>query len=74
MYVAHHLTTLGHQYRNRLPEPLSTGAATFIDMVPKIRRLGTESFLQQMTRQKQQLLDYLAGANGTKLILINTRF
>ena len=64
MYVAHHLITLGHQYRNKLPEPLRSGAATFIDMIPKIRRLGTEAFLQQMTKQKQQLLDYLTGANG----------
>ena len=64
MYVAHHLITLGHQYRNKLPPPLSTGAATFIDMVPKIRRLGTETFLRQMSKQKQQLLDFLSGAHG----------
>lgn len=40
MYIAHHLLTLGHQFRYHLPSPLSDGAATFVDMVPGYRRLG----------------------------------
>ena len=64
MYIAHHLLTLGHQYKAKLPEPLCQGAATFVDLVPKIRRLGTEAFLQQMAAQKQQLIEFLNGAHG----------
>ena len=65
MYVAHHLLTLGHQFRPNLPPPLKEGAATFIDLVPKLRRLGTESFLHQLTKQRDLILEYLTGAQGT---------
>ncbi|KAM4704305.1 centromere/kinetochore protein zw10 homolog [Rhinophrynus dorsalis] len=62
MYIAHHLLTLGHQFRYHLPAPLSDGAATFVDLVPGFRRLGTESFLAQMRSQKGDLLERLSGA------------
>ncbi|XP_053546097.1 centromere/kinetochore protein zw10 homolog [Bombina bombina] len=62
MYIAHHLLTLGHQFRYHLPTPLSDGAATFVDMVPGFRRLGTESFLAQMRSQKAELLERLSSA------------
>ena len=64
MYLAHHLLTLGHQFRAQLPEPLNQGAATFLDLVPKLRRLGTQCFMDQMTRQKALMLEYLASAQG----------
>ncbi|KAM5140638.1 centromere/kinetochore protein zw10 homolog [Mantella aurantiaca] len=64
MYIAHHLVTLGHQYRYHLPAPLSDGAATFVDMVPGFRRLGTETFLAQMRTQKEELLDRLSNARS----------
>ncbi|KAG9482193.1 hypothetical protein GDO78_011086 [Eleutherodactylus coqui] len=64
MYIAHHLITLGHQFRYRLPTPLSDGAATFVDMVPGFRRLGTEAFLAQMRLQKGELLDRLSNARS----------
>ena len=64
MYIAHHLLTLGHQYRNKLPEPLSLGAATFVDLVPTLRRFGTDCFLKQMTKQKDQLLELLKQTRG----------
>ncbi|CAN2388266.1 Centromere kinetochore protein zw10 homolog [Pristimantis euphronides] len=64
MYIAHHLITLGHQFRYRLPAPLSDGAATFVDMVPGFRRLGTEAFLAQMRLQKGELLDRLSNARS----------
>ncbi|NP_001116261.1 centromere/kinetochore protein zw10 homolog [Xenopus tropicalis] len=64
MYIAHHLLTLGHQFRYHLPSPLSDGAATFVDMVPGFRRLGTESFLAQMRSQKADLLERLSNARN----------
>ncbi|XP_044138214.1 centromere/kinetochore protein zw10 homolog [Bufo gargarizans] len=64
MYIAHHLLTLGHQFRYHLPVPLSDGAATFVDMVPGFRRLGTETFLAQMRLQKGELLDRLSNARS----------
>lgn len=41
MYLAHHLLTLGHHFKAHLPQPHSEGVATFVDMVPGFRRLGT---------------------------------
>ncbi|XP_077106086.1 centromere/kinetochore protein zw10 homolog [Ranitomeya variabilis] len=64
MYIAHHMLTLGHQFRYRFPSPLSDGAATFVDMVPGFRRLGTETFLAQMRLQKGDLLDRLSNARS----------
>ncbi|KAM3830417.1 centromere/kinetochore protein zw10 homolog isoform 2-T2 [Vipera latastei] len=37
MYIAHHLLTMGHQFRSRL----SDGTATFVDLVPGFRKLGS---------------------------------
>ena len=64
MYIAHHLLTLGHQFRPGLPPPLDQGAATFIDLVPKLRRQGTGVFLRQMVKQRDLILDYLNAAEG----------
>ncbi len=65
MYIAHHLITLGHQYKQKLPEAISE-FVTFVDMVPVFRRLGTETFLRQRIKQSKLLLDYLSGAHGTQ--------
>ncbi|KAG8141637.1 hypothetical protein E2320_007226 [Naja naja] len=56
MYIAHHLLTLGHQFRSQL----SDGTATFIDLVPGFRKLGTKCFLTQMRVQKEELLERLS--------------
>src|SRR6218665_1859 len=64
MYIAHHLTLLGHQYRPLLPEPLCHGAATFVDLVPVFRRLGAKSFMEQLAQQKIEILDCLSVAHG----------
>lgn len=61
MYIAHHLMTLGHQFSKKLPSHINS---TFVDLVPKIRRLGTESFMQQLSKQKEQMSEYLKAANG----------
>ncbi|XP_007424635.1 centromere/kinetochore protein zw10 homolog [Python bivittatus] len=56
MYIAHHLLTMGHQFRSRL----SDGTATFVDLVPGFRRLGAVCFLAQMRVQKEELLERLS--------------
>eukprot|EP00742_Colponemidia_sp_Colp-10_P009893 GILJ01010826.1.p1 GENE.GILJ01010826.1~~GILJ01010826.1.p1 ORF type:complete len:743 (-),score=142.94 GILJ01010826.1:136-2364(-) len=61
MYIAHHLMTLGHQYRARFPPPLNK-TATFVDMVPMFRDLGEQAFLKMMRKQRQQLLEFVGGA------------
>ncbi|XP_062995110.1 centromere/kinetochore protein zw10 homolog [Elgaria multicarinata webbii] len=60
MYIAHHLLTLGHQFRGHLND----GTATFVDLVPGIRKLGTECFLAQMRVQKGELLERLSSARN----------
>ncbi len=38
MFIAHHLLTLGFQFKPHLP--LKDGVAYFVDLVPGFRRLG----------------------------------
>ncbi|XP_039743871.1 centromere/kinetochore protein zw10 homolog [Pteropus medius] len=64
MYIAHHLLTLGHQFRFRLAPILCDGTTTFVDLVPGFRRLGTECFLAQMRAQKRELLERLSSARN----------
>ncbi|NXO64454.1 ZW10 protein, partial [Phainopepla nitens] len=64
MYIAHHLLTLGHQFRYRSTSVLSNGAATFVDLVPGFRRLGMECFLAQMRVQKGEILERLSSARN----------
>lgn len=64
MYLAHHLLTLGHHYRSRLPQPLNDGIATFVDMVPGFRKLGAQCFLTQLNVQRAELLERLSTAHN----------
>lgn len=64
MYIAHHLLTLGHQFRSRLAPILCDGTTTFVDLVPGFRRLGTDCFLAQMRAQKGELLERLSSARS----------
>ncbi|NXT80866.1 ZW10 protein, partial [Zapornia atra] len=64
MFIAHHLLTLGHQFRYRLTNILCDGAATFVDLVPGFRRLGMECFLAQMRVQKGEILERLSSARN----------
>lgn len=64
MYLAHHLLTLGHYFRAHLPQPLSEGVATFVDMVPGFRKLGAQCFLAQMNVQRAELLERLSTAHN----------
>ncbi|XP_074662640.1 centromere/kinetochore protein zw10 homolog [Tubulanus polymorphus] len=64
MYIAHHLTVLGHQFATKLPKLLQDCNPTFVDFVPKIRQLGVDYFQAQMTRQRNQMFEYLQAAQG----------
>ena len=67
MFIAHHLMLLGLQFKSGLPEPLCSGAATFVDLIPVLRRSGTRCFLEQMSTQKTQILQSLHSAHGENL-------
>ncbi|CAH2320138.1 centromere kinetochore zw10 homolog [Pelobates cultripes] len=60
MFIAHHLLTLGHQFRYHLPTPISDGAATFVDLVPGFRKLGNSLiiFYDLIMRRSQMVSCY----------------
>ncbi|XP_061558174.1 centromere/kinetochore protein zw10 homolog [Phycodurus eques] len=64
MYLAHHFLTLGHHFRPHLPQPLSQGVVTFVDMVPAFRKLGAQCFLTQLNVQRAELLERLSAAHN----------
>ncbi|XP_047119995.1 centromere/kinetochore protein zw10 homolog isoform X1 [Schistocerca piceifrons] len=67
MYLAHHLLTLGHSYRDRLPKVLGSHFVTFVDQVPKLRELGGTVFLKYMQSQRKQILEILRSSGLTNL-------
>lgn len=56
MYLAHHLLTLGHHFRAHLPQPLSEGVATFVDMVPGFRKLGKKNKTKNTSRPVRHIV------------------
>lgn len=61
MYLAHKLSLLGYQHESELQCQIPM---TFVDLVPEIKKLGAEAFLQQMRHQKQQLLQLIQEQQG----------
>ncbi|XP_038075494.1 centromere/kinetochore protein zw10 homolog [Patiria miniata] len=74
LYIAHHLLTLGHQYRQSLPPPLCDGTSTFVDLIPVFRKLTSECFLAQMRIQRDQLVEDLSGAEGFDQVATDDNF
>ena len=64
LYLAHHLLTLGHQFQSQLPKPLTMVSVSFVDLVPKLRRLGTECFIRCLRKQRDELIGCLKNARG----------
>jgi len=62
-YIAHHLLTLGHQFRSALPGSIRA-AATFVDMVPAFQELGERHFLTMRRLQQEMVQTTLAEAKG----------
>ncbi len=47
MYLAHHLMTLAHRYKPKLPDPLNK-KASFVDLAQDLRKLGLDYYYIQM--------------------------
>lgn len=62
MFLAHHLLTLGHQFRPHLP--MKDGVVYFVDLVPGFRKLGAQCFVAQMNVQKAEMLERLSTARN----------
>eukprot|EP00050_Salpingoeca_kvevrii_P011099 m.12692 g.12692 ORF g.12692 m.12692 type:complete len:759 (+) comp3255_c0_seq2:29-2305(+) len=62
-YIAHHLLSLGHQFRGELPDELAQ-TATFIDLVPVFQELGERHFLAMLEKQKTELQESLKTCQG----------
>eukprot|EP00040_Diaphanoeca_grandis_P029833 m.175499 g.175499 ORF g.175499 m.175499 type:complete len:762 (-) comp31824_c0_seq1:356-2641(-) len=62
-YIAHHLLTLGHQFRNALPAA-ARPAATFVDMVPAFQELGERHFLKMRLLQQTLIKNAISEARG----------
>lgn len=54
LYVAHHMLTIGHQYKPRLPAPLSR-IATMVDMVPAFRDASEKALVTFARAQADEL-------------------
>ncbi|DAZ93485.1 TPA: hypothetical protein N0F65_007853, partial [Lagenidium giganteum] len=52
LYIAHHMITIGHQYKSRLKSPLNV-TCTMIDLVPAFRNAGE----QALTRFSESMRD-----------------
>ena len=60
MYLAHHLLTLGHEYRDKLPESLHNLNLTFADQVLVLRDVGSSCLLEHMKYQKDIIVGILS--------------
>lgn len=62
-YIAHHLLSLGYQFRSALPESFQP-VATFVDMVPDFHELGEAKFVAMIQLQQQRLIETVRAAGG----------
>ncbi|CAM9812990.1 unnamed protein product [Ectocarpus sp. 6 AP-2014] len=62
LYLAHHMVTLGHEFRHGLPPPANQ-TATMIDTVHLFRELAAHSFSEQQRRQHRQLQEFFVGVD-----------
>lgn len=59
MYLAHHLLTLGFEYKDKLPKSLQNLNLTFADQVLVLRDVGSSYFLEHMKYQRNIIFDIL---------------
>lgn len=59
MYLAHHLLTLAHEYRDKFPKNLHKLNLTFSDQVTIFREVGSQYFLEHMKYQKNIIFDII---------------
>ncbi|KOX68210.1 Centromere/kinetochore protein zw10 like protein [Melipona quadrifasciata] len=67
MYLAHHLLTLGHEYRDKLPESLQNLNLTFADQVLVLRDVGSSCLLEHMKYQKDIIVGILSHSDLSAL-------
>ena len=65
MFVAHHLISLGFEFRQDMPSPFDSGICTFIDFIPVIRNLGEETWLEMLNIQKTETLKFVSILQST---------
>ncbi len=58
MFVAHNLLTIGHQFHSHIK---CIDSVSFIDYVPRLRKLGEDCFLSEMEKQSNSILECLSG-------------
>ncbi|KYN00573.1 PREDICTED: centromere/kinetochore protein zw10 homolog [Cyphomyrmex costatus] len=59
MYLAHHLLTLPHEYRNKLSKIVQKLNLTFADQVTILRDVGSQCFLDHMRYQRNIIFDII---------------
>ncbi|XP_067210231.1 centromere/kinetochore protein zw10 homolog isoform X2 [Linepithema humile] len=59
MYLAHHLLTLAHEYRDKFSENLQKLNLTFADQVTVLRDISSEYFLAHMRYQRNIIFDII---------------
>ncbi|GIY38881.1 hypothetical protein CDAR_174951 [Caerostris darwini] len=68
MYLAHQLCKISSLYQSDLQPEIPM---TFADLIPEIRKLGTEAFLTQMRNQKHQILQLLQEQQEYSSLLVD---
>ena len=61
MFLAHHALGLGHRFCRNFPDPLCR-TATFVDVVPPLRRLAEKDLLRLLEQQQTELIERTFGA------------
>ncbi|KAM0735806.1 Centromere/kinetochore protein zw10-like protein [Formica fusca] len=59
MYLAHHLLTLAHEYKDKFSKNLQKMNLTFSDQVAIFREVGSQYFLEHMKYQKNIIFDII---------------
>lgn len=59
MYLAHHLLTLAHEYRDRFPKVVQKLNLTFADQVTIFRHIGSQHFINHMNYQSDIIHDII---------------
>ncbi|XP_032666419.1 centromere/kinetochore protein zw10 homolog [Odontomachus brunneus] len=67
MYLAHHLLTLAHDYRDKFSKNLQKLNLTFADQVTVLRDVGSRYFLEHMRYQRNIIFDIIKDSGFTSL-------
>jgi len=71
LYIAYHVIVIDKTFRQKLMRDGGTAASskehelTLAELVPKMRRIGNDSFSEHLDTRKAQLRHLLSSANGT---------